>query len=214
MLRYSNIVVGRCGSLSAPGLGLACTSAPARSFKPVVVYSLGVNPLHSTRFTPPRQARSLFLWRARDGALSAPRGAARRRAESNRVGSSRAERCRAVPSAGVERSRRPRGWSRRARGAAHRRSVCVRACAFCPLTLLARFLLARTLLRSIAARARGTRVVIVSARVVSVNVAPSSSSSLSDASAPGLIFLACVRRVLPDWPARAWTTRAHEPTRI
>lgn len=60
-------------------------------------------------------------------ARATPRGVARRRADSSRVGSSRDERCRAVPSAGVERSRtKASRWPRRARVALHRRSVCVR----------------------------------------------------------------------------------------
>lgn len=184
--------------------------APARFTEPVVVYSLGVVPL-----------LPLSLSRAR----ATPRGVARRRADSSRVGSSRAERCRAVPSAGVERSRtKASRWPRRARVALHRRSVCVRVRArLYPLRspLLVRLSKSRA---SPPARTRAEQPHTYPSSS-SASASPASRKRLEvirisriGVSSPACLVSSrvcvCAPRPFRLARARAWTTRAHEPTRI
>lgn len=166
---------------SARGFGLARTSAPARSFEPVVVYSLGVNPLLSTCPSPRALSPSVARAESRGDALS--------RIESGRAAPSGAERDRAPGSSGAE---GPAVVATRASSTTPPKRVCA-----CVRALSAYYSLRSSSVSTVRPREQARRRFR----------APSASRRY-------LRSRVCTPRPFRVARARAWTTRAHEPTRI
>lgn len=201
LLEYFNIAVGNQFAIRSEYLARPCALS-----EPVVVYSLGVIPLLSTC---PDSAPSFS--RARDQqrvirAAQKSRGDALNRAEAGRAAPSGAERSRVSGSSGAE------GLAVAATRASSTTSperVCASARLYSP-----RFPLRDLYSRLSSPRTRAVISIHLYYQRLQHQASTGSGSSVSVVASRLVSSRVCAPRPFRLARARAWTTRAHESTRI